>query len=117
MPRKPALIHGYTDSGQAFSPLRDALASRGVEVSDINISSHVTLNNEITTRDVAEGPERALTIIRSSKRHPDSSYRSFHSSPQGWVRPGAETASANSCVDRTELVAYQGITKGGAVDR
>lgn len=65
MPRKLVLIHGYSDSGQAFFPLRDALASRGVDVTDINICSYVTLNNEITIKDIAEGLERAFN------NHPD----------------------------------------------
>ena len=65
MPRKLVLIHGYSDSGQAFFPLRAALASRGVDVTDINICSYVTLNNEITIKDIAEGLERAFN------NHPD----------------------------------------------
>ena len=60
MARPLVLIHGYSDSGQAFLPLRDALAKRGIELANINICSYVTLNNEITIKDIAEGLERAF---------------------------------------------------------
>src|ERR1017187_7611217 len=54
MARPLVLIHGYSDSGQAFLPLRDALASRGIVLANINICSYVTLNNEITLKDIAD---------------------------------------------------------------
>jgi hypothetical protein len=35
MPRPLVLIHGYSDKGQAFFPLRGALAQKGVALTDI----------------------------------------------------------------------------------
>ena len=58
--RPLVLIHGYSDEGQAFLPLRDALAQRGFPLTNINICSYVTLNNEISIKDIAEGLERAF---------------------------------------------------------
>jgi len=60
MARPLILIHGYSDAGQAFFPLRAALEQRGVALTDINICTYVTLNNEITIKDIAEGLERAF---------------------------------------------------------
>jgi hypothetical protein len=54
------LIHGYSAEGAAFDPLRDALKAKGVNATDINICSYVTLNNEITIKDIAEGLDRAF---------------------------------------------------------
>jgi hypothetical protein len=65
MPRKLVLIHGYSDKGEAFFPLRDALAQKGITLTDINICTYVSLNNEITIKDIAEGLERAF------RTHPD----------------------------------------------
>ncbi|MFL6416225.1 MAG: esterase/lipase family protein [Bryobacteraceae bacterium] len=71
MPRKLVLIHGYSDRGEAFFPLRDALAARGVALTDINICSYITLNNEITIKDIAEGLERAFRTHAELKENPD----------------------------------------------
>jgi hypothetical protein len=40
--------------------LRNALAQQDVELTDVNICSYVTLNNEVTIKDIAEGLERAF---------------------------------------------------------
>jgi len=58
--RPLVLIHGYSDEGTAFDPLRAALQTRGVEATDINICSYVSLNNEITIKDIAEGLDRGF---------------------------------------------------------
>lgn len=60
MPRPLVLIHGYSDKGEAFFPMRAALKARGIELTDINICTYITLNNEITIKDIAEGLERAF---------------------------------------------------------
>jgi hypothetical protein len=60
MPRPLVLIHGYSDNGQAFVPLRDALAKKGIALTDINVRPYITLNNEINIKDIAEGLERAF---------------------------------------------------------
>ncbi len=60
MARPLVLIHGYSAEGTAFDPLRDALQSRGVDATDINICTYVSLNNEISIKDIAEGLDRAF---------------------------------------------------------
>jgi hypothetical protein len=58
--RPLVLIHGYSADGTAFDPLRDALQRKGINATDINICSYVSLNNEITIKDIAEGLDRAF---------------------------------------------------------
>jgi triacylglycerol esterase/lipase EstA (alpha/beta hydrolase family) len=59
------LIHGYSDSGESFEPwkelLRQVAARRGVPALDVSICSYVTLSNEVTIKDIAEGFNRALS--------------------------------------------------------
>jgi pimeloyl-ACP methyl ester carboxylesterase len=55
------LIHGYSADGLDFAPLAKALA--GVlkcELTEVNIGNYVSLNNEITIKDIAEGLDRAF---------------------------------------------------------
>jgi pimeloyl-ACP methyl ester carboxylesterase len=49
------LLHGYASDGEAFSTFRDVLQQSGRAVTDIFIGNYVTLNNEITVDDIAEG--------------------------------------------------------------
>jgi triacylglycerol esterase/lipase EstA (alpha/beta hydrolase family) len=60
MTRPLVLIHGYSADGAAFDPLHDALHKNGVHATDINICTYVSLNNEITIKDIAEGLDRAF---------------------------------------------------------
>jgi hypothetical protein len=61
MPRPLVLIHGYSAEGLDFSTLRKELEDRGVSATNINICNYISLNNEITIKDIAEGLERAFT--------------------------------------------------------
>lgn len=59
--RPLVLIHGYSATGLDFKPLRDALNARlGQQAVDINICNYVSLNNEVTIRDIAAAFDRAL---------------------------------------------------------
>ena len=60
MPRPLVMIHGYSADGTAMDPLRDALVARGRQAIDIDICTYVSLNNEITIKDIAEGLDRAF---------------------------------------------------------
>jgi hypothetical protein len=71
MPRPLVLIHGYSDNGEAFYPLRDALKHKNIPLTDIHICTYVTLNNEITIKDIAEGLERALRNHSAHQINPD----------------------------------------------
>jgi hypothetical protein len=54
------LVHGYASSGAAFSTWRDAFVKAGRKVEEIFIGSYVTLNNEVTVDDIANGFQHAL---------------------------------------------------------
>ncbi len=60
MPRPIVLIHGYSAEGLDFKPLCDKLTASGIPAIDLNIGNYVSLNNEITIKDIAEGLDRAL---------------------------------------------------------
>jgi len=60
MSRQIVLIHGYSASGLDFTEFCNQLRKRHIEPVDINIANYVSLNNEITIKDIAEGFDRAL---------------------------------------------------------
>ncbi|MGH9582996.1 MAG: esterase/lipase family protein, partial [Bryobacteraceae bacterium] len=61
--RKLVLIHGYSDAGSSFDAWAVKLRARGFDARQINICSYVTLNNEITIPDIAEGLARATAAF------------------------------------------------------
>lgn len=67
LPRPLVLIHGYSDEGKSFEDFKKMLAHTiGIpdsELESINICNYVSLNNEITIKDIAEGFERALRCL------------------------------------------------------
>jgi hypothetical protein len=65
------LIHGYSDKGASFLPLSTKLQERDIALIDVNICSYVSLNNEITIKDIAEGLERAFRNHEELKDKPD----------------------------------------------
>jgi hypothetical protein len=62
MGRPLLLLHGYSADGLDFMPLCDALKSRGVNAVDLNVGNYISLNNEITIKDIAEGLDRAFRM-------------------------------------------------------
>ncbi len=58
--RKLVLIHGYSDQGKSFQAWAGKLQARGIDASAINICNYISLNNEITIPDIAEGLARAV---------------------------------------------------------
>src|SRR5580693_4482585 len=60
MGRPLVLIHGYSAEGTAFDALAEALKRKNTELTDIDICNYVSLNNEITIKDIAEGLDRAF---------------------------------------------------------
>jgi hypothetical protein len=66
MSRPLLLIHGYSADGLDFKPLCNALVAElqasGIEPIDFNIGNYVSLNNEITIKDIAEGLDRAFRL-------------------------------------------------------
>jgi len=64
MPRKLVLIHGYSDQGPSFKNWADKLRDRGIDAEGINICNYISLNNEITIPDIAEGLARAADYLK-----------------------------------------------------
>lgn len=61
MPRHPVLlIHGYSDTGRSFERWRSVLESRGHDVTSLHVGNYVSLSNEVTIKDIAEGLDRAI---------------------------------------------------------
>jgi pimeloyl-ACP methyl ester carboxylesterase len=60
MARPIVLIHGYSATGLDFTALCNQLKKRHVEPIDINVGNYVSLNNEISIKDIAAGLDRAL---------------------------------------------------------
>jgi triacylglycerol esterase/lipase EstA (alpha/beta hydrolase family) len=60
MSRPLVLIHGYSATGLDFEPLSKIFQGDGVPAIDVNIGNYVSLNNEITIKDIAEGLDRAF---------------------------------------------------------
>ena len=61
MSRPLVLIHGYSAEGLDFSNLCQELKARNISAKYINVCNYISLNNEITIKDIAEGFERALS--------------------------------------------------------
>lgn len=67
MSRPILLIHGYSATGLDFKPLCLKFQDHGIPAIDLNIGNYVSLNNEISIKDIAEGLDRALRSIPSVK--------------------------------------------------
>ena len=65
-PNRTLLIHGYSASGKEFEPWRAALAGAGIDVATIEIGNYISLNNEITIKDLGEAFDRALRLTKWS---------------------------------------------------
>jgi len=54
-------IHGYSDSAAGFKPWREALIhKRGLDPNRVHLINYVSLANEVSIRDIAEGLDLAL---------------------------------------------------------
>ncbi len=61
MPRRPVvLLHGYGSKAASLRRWRDALLEEGHEPTAIHLGEYISLSNEITIKDIAEGFDRAL---------------------------------------------------------
>lgn len=64
MPRPLLLIHGYSATGLDFTNLYWALVDRQIDVELLNVGNYISLNNEITIEDIAEGLQRAISLTK-----------------------------------------------------
>ncbi|ULL16015.1 alpha/beta hydrolase [Paenibacillus sp. H1-7] len=61
MTQRPiVLIHGYSDTGEAFQTWVNRLCEKGRDPQSLHVCSYESLTNEVTIPDIAEGFDRAL---------------------------------------------------------
>jgi hypothetical protein len=100
MPNRPVvLVHGYSDKGPSFQAWRDRLAALGYDATTIHLGNYVSLSNEITIKDIAEGFDRALQVSTLSANEPFDAI--VHSTGMLVVREWL--AGSIGTVDRPEL--------------
>jgi hypothetical protein len=68
------LIHGYSAEGSSFVPWKEALEDAGIESDAIEVGNYVTLNNEVTIKDLGEGFDRALRLSKFSREIPGNAW-------------------------------------------
>jgi hypothetical protein len=68
------LIHGYSADWKAFLPWKQALAGAGVAAETISVGNYVTLNNEVTIKDLGEAFDRALRVTTFAKENPGDAW-------------------------------------------
>jgi hypothetical protein len=74
-PHRTLLIHGYSATGAEFQPWKAALAKANViDVATIEIGNYITLNNEVTIKDLGEAFDRALRLTPWSTGSQDESW-------------------------------------------
>ena len=63
MPRRPiVLLHGYSAEAKSLESWRRVLLDQGYAATEVHLGGYVSLSNEITIKDLAEGFDRALRI-------------------------------------------------------
>ena len=64
------LIHGYSADWKAFLPWKTALSAAGIATETISVGNYVTLNNEVTIKDLGEAFDRALRMTKFAEENP-----------------------------------------------
>ena len=64
------LIHGYSANWKAFLPWKTALSAAGIATETISVGNYVTLNNEVTIKDLGEAFDRALRMTKFAEESP-----------------------------------------------
>ncbi|MGA2351093.1 MAG: hypothetical protein ABSF70_11730 [Terracidiphilus sp.] len=68
------LIHGYSANWKAFLPWKEALATAGIATETISVGNYVTLNNEVTIKDLGEAFDRALRMTKFAQDNPEDGW-------------------------------------------
>lgn len=68
------LIHGYSADWKAFLPWKQALSGAGITSETISVGNYVTLNNEVTIKDLGEAFDRALRMSEFAKKLPEDAW-------------------------------------------
>ncbi len=74
IPHRVLLIHGYSADAKEFMAWKEALAGPGMGVETIEIGNYVSLNNEISIKDLGEAFDRALRLTKWSKGTTDDTW-------------------------------------------
>jgi len=73
-PNRTLLIHGYSASGLEFQKWKAALIKANIDTATIEIGNYISLNNEITIKDLGEAFDRALRLTKWSAGSKDDSW-------------------------------------------
>ncbi len=73
-PNRTLLIHGYSASGLEFQKWKAALIKANIDTATIEIGNYISLNNEITIKDLGEAFDRALQLTKWSAGSKDDSW-------------------------------------------
>jgi hypothetical protein len=68
------LIHGYSADWKEFLPWKAALSGEGIASETISVGNYVTLNNEVTIKDLGEAFDRALRMSDFAKELPGEAW-------------------------------------------
>ncbi|HEY4355841.1 MAG TPA: hypothetical protein VGN16_08850 [Acidobacteriaceae bacterium] len=68
------LIHGYSADWKAFVPWKEALSKAGIATETISVGNYVTLNNEVSIKDLGEAFDRALRLSNFGAGLPDHTW-------------------------------------------
>jgi hypothetical protein len=68
------LIHGYSSDGKHLIPWKNMLVEMGIDTVSIAIGNYVTLDNEVTVKDLGEAFDRALRLTEWSSGGKDDSW-------------------------------------------
>lgn len=114
MPDRPlVLVHGYSDTAVGFDAWRAVLEGWDRRIDGIHIGQYVSLSNEVTLKDVAEGFDRALR--REARLDPDQEFDAIvHSTGmlvvRSWLNSYSEGAERRSRLKH--LIALAPATNG-----
>jgi hypothetical protein len=102
--RPVVLVHGYSDQGRSFESWRGALTQAGRDIRLVQVGTYVSLSNEITIKDIAEGFDRALSDCAGLSRGEEFD-AIVHSTGMLVVREWL--SCANGTVDKPDLATHR----------
>jgi len=73
-PNRTLLIHGYSASGTEFQNWKAALGKANIDTATVEIGNYISLNNEITIKDLGEAFDRALRLTKWSTGAKDETW-------------------------------------------
>ncbi len=73
-PNRTLLIHGYSADGAEFQSWKSALVNAHIDTATIEIGNYISLNNEITIKDLGEAFDRALRLTKWSAGSKDDKW-------------------------------------------